>query len=270
MKQIPVLTYHSINVHGNDYHNNDHIALAADLRLIHRLGKRVVPLLHIAEWVRGERGWADVADGVGISFDDGSWFDWFDLDHPSWGPQRSLFNILMDFRDDTGADIHATSFVIASPDARRELDQTCMVGRGWWDDSWWHKAQVSGHLDIANHSWDHLHPTLERVAHSRQEKDNFHAVDNLVDAQRQIAQAGRYIESICRQPPALFAYPWGQAASFVSATYLPEQGPALGLRAAFTTQPAKVGRSSAIWTLPRYTFGADWQEPEQLRALLSQ
>ena len=42
--RVPVLTYHSNNVGGNDYANNDHVALAADLRRIRALGLRIVPL----------------------------------------------------------------------------------------------------------------------------------------------------------------------------------------------------------------------------------
>ena len=31
--QIPILTYHAMNVSGNSYESNDHVAFAADLDL---------------------------------------------------------------------------------------------------------------------------------------------------------------------------------------------------------------------------------------------
>src|SRR5690606_8365742 len=32
--RVPILTYHAVNIAGNDYADNDHVAFAADLRLI--------------------------------------------------------------------------------------------------------------------------------------------------------------------------------------------------------------------------------------------
>ncbi|NND45698.1 MAG: hypothetical protein HKN58_10265, partial [Xanthomonadales bacterium] len=51
--QVPVLTYHSVNIIRNTYAENDHIALAEDLRTIDRLGRRVVPLELAVEVARG-------------------------------------------------------------------------------------------------------------------------------------------------------------------------------------------------------------------------
>ena len=45
--RVPILAYHAINIAGNDYADNDHVAFAADLRLIDDLGLRIVP----AHWV---------------------------------------------------------------------------------------------------------------------------------------------------------------------------------------------------------------------------
>ena len=52
--RIPILTYHSNNVGGNDYDNNDHVALAADLRTIRRLGLRIVPLAQVVDVLDGK------------------------------------------------------------------------------------------------------------------------------------------------------------------------------------------------------------------------
>src|SRR5688500_11310497 len=101
--RVPVLTYHSNNISGNDYAGNDHVALAADLRLIHRSGLHIVPLARVVEVLLGEAPASLVEDGVALSFDDGSWFDWHDIDHPSCGPQRGFAGVLRDFVAETGA-----------------------------------------------------------------------------------------------------------------------------------------------------------------------
>ena len=122
-----VLAYHSHNITGNAYASNDHAALAADLETITRAGARIVSLEHIAATVRAEK----MRDGdetlVGLSFDDGPVFDFADFVHPSLGPQRGFLNILRDFQARHGRaaqpGLHATSFVIASPAARRAMER---------------------------------------------------------------------------------------------------------------------------------------------------
>src|SRR5712691_2008562 len=102
---------------------NDHAALASDLATIHAAGARVVPLQRIADMVREGRIETGDETLVGISFDDGAVFDFADSMHPRYGLQRGFLGILQDFRMRHGAgaqpDLHATSFVIASPDARK-------------------------------------------------------------------------------------------------------------------------------------------------------
>ena len=52
--KVPVLTYHSMKIHGSAYAENDLVALASDLETIHAHGFRMVPLAHVvAEWRRG-------------------------------------------------------------------------------------------------------------------------------------------------------------------------------------------------------------------------
>ena len=51
--RVPVLAYHAVNIAGNDYANNDHVAFAADLRMIDDLGLRVVPLHWVVEHIVG-------------------------------------------------------------------------------------------------------------------------------------------------------------------------------------------------------------------------
>ena len=76
--QIPVLLYHSNNVSGNDYETNDHVALREDLETISALGFEVASLHDIARWARGANLFDDTPR-VGLSFDDGSAFDFYDL-----------------------------------------------------------------------------------------------------------------------------------------------------------------------------------------------
>ncbi|HEX5130217.1 MAG TPA: hypothetical protein VFV90_10740, partial [Usitatibacter sp.] len=132
---VPILTWHSMHVGGADYGENDHVAFREDLELLHGAGLRVVPLHAIAAALRDGR-LESLAGCVGLSLDDGSDFDWYDLPHPACGPQRGMAGILDDFRARHGADaqpgLHATSFTIVSPEARAELDRTCMIGCGWW------------------------------------------------------------------------------------------------------------------------------------------
>jgi hypothetical protein len=107
---------------------------------------------------------AAALDGyIAFTMDDGTNFDYYDLPHPIWGTQRSMLNIMKDFVDEFGAaaqpELHATSFVIASPDARSELDRKCLINRNWYTDEWWTDAIASGLMGIGNHSWDHNHPS---------------------------------------------------------------------------------------------------------------
>ena len=271
MIRIPVLCYHSLNIDANHYSANDHLALAADLRALHAAGRRVIPLHWVVEWVRGRRPDSDVRGGVALSLDDGSWFDYYDMEHPRCGRQRGMLGIVQDFQREVGAQqphLHITSFVIASPQARAELDRTCLVERGWWGDEWWREASAGGLMSIENHSWDHLHPTLDKVAHSRQAKNDFTQVDNFTDARAQIAQASQYIARYCGRAPRLFAYPWGQSSDYLTREYFPYAG-GHGLYGAFTTQPRPVVRDDNPWLLPRYVCGCHWRTPEQLTAVLN-
>jgi hypothetical protein len=88
--RVPVLTYHAMNVGGRGYPDNDHVALAQDLDLIRRCGFRIVPLARVVAALLG--GSAPVPErALALSFDDGAWFDWYDLElrqHPARSPSR--------------------------------------------------------------------------------------------------------------------------------------------------------------------------------------
>lgn len=271
--KIPVLTYHAINVTTNDYAENDHIALASDLETIHSLGLTIIPLSRLVDWQQGELSDAEVSRSVAITFDDGSWFDFYDLDHPSCGMQRSMFNILKDFNahTETTRPAHATSFVISSSQARDSLDRSCMVGKDWWGDQWWPEAAASGILDIECHSWDHVHPELDQVTQQEQLKGDFRQIKTFADAEIQFGKAGEYIGAVLGgKRPTLFAYPWGQVSDYVVDEYLPQNRSAHRFRAAFTIAPRAVSRADNQWLLPRFVFGRDWKSPQGLTRILEQ
>jgi peptidoglycan/xylan/chitin deacetylase (PgdA/CDA1 family) len=277
-----VLAYHSHRVLGGDYARNDHVALATDLRTIHAQRGRIVPLATIVDALDGGHG-APVDDArfdVAITFDDGPVYDACDFVHPRFGPQRGFLGILRDFaaqfRTDLPSSPCATSFVIASPDARRRMERTydrahSYVGDGALGDGWWDDALASGMLAIANHSWDHLHEGLPAVAHSTDARGDFAQVATSRDADAQIAKAARYLAQRTHGRDApFFAYPYGHYNRFLVAEYLPANAARLRLRAAFTTDARPVAIGDDRWCLPRYVCGHDWTSADALRAILAQ
>ena len=166
-----------------------------------------------------------------------SWFDFYDLDHPTCGPQRSMLNILRDFQKEVGPNaqpgLHVSSFVISSPDARNELDKKGLIGKGWWGDEWWLQALKTNLMGIECHSWDHNHPDLGRVAQREQRKGNFRVIDTYEDCHMQVAKAGDYIQTMLNNVrPGFFAFPWGQASEYILNGYLSEHQARHGFLAA--------------------------------------
>lgn len=267
---IPILTYHSLHAPGWSYADNDHVAFETDLKTIRKLGFRIVRLAQIADALR-DGSFEQLARPkvVGLSFDDGSDHDYYDFCHPDYGYLKSMARILVEQAFDLalgGGQANATSFVIVSASARRELDETCIAGRGQWRDVWWYEANSRGVLDIANHSWDHLHTSLREVAHSEGARGDFRSVSTLPDAQQQIAQAQVQLNTILRELSCgLFAYPYGHVNAYLRDTYLPSQ---TLVHAAFETGGRAVTHDSSIWAIPRFVCGEHWQKPDELAALL--
>jgi hypothetical protein len=267
---VPVLTWHAMNVAGTGYRDNEHVGFREDLETIQRLGLRVVPLADIARaLVEGRLG--QLRGCVGLSFDDGSDFDWHDLPHPAWGPQRGMGRILADFRARHGAAaqprLHATSFAIVAREARAALDRTCMIGCRWWNDDWWREAEASGLLSIESHGWDHNHESLERTV-ARAPRGAFDLTTQ-ADADAEIAAASRELRRLRgRGGEVLFAYPYGPASPYLADHYLPDAANDHGVYAAFTTAPEPVTAATSRWRMPRYVFGWHWTSPSELEALL--
>ena len=270
--RVPVLAYHAVNIAGNDYANNDHVAFAADLRLIDDLRLRIVPLHWVVDQLLGAAD-RDLTGCVALSCDDGSDFDYFDMDHPSHGPQRSLSNCMADFALERGAnaqpDLHLTSFVIASPEARAYLDRNCLAGRGWMSERWWRPALESGRMAIENHSWDHNHAAIPLAGIGGMPRGSFHPVDNRERADAEIVVAARYIDAATApHRTTLFCYPYSHANDYLRLEYFPQYENVHKMRAAFGDGATPVNMSSERWNLPRYICGWHWKSPEQLRTIL--
>lgn len=271
----PVLTYHAVHVDGNDYANNDHLGLVHDLELIHALGWQVIPARYIVKALLSDGLDRLPARSLALTFDDGSWFDWYDLPHPRFGLQRGFAGILRDFRAKYGLDaqpgLHATSFVIVSSEARDALDRACMIGQGWWTDVWWSKASKEGLLAIANHSWDHRHPKLPESLRHGSGYGNFLEKFDKMECDWQVQQSQELLAKILWAPPEpLFAYPFGETPKLLARDYFPRYGETLGLIGAFATIPEPVTADSDPWRLPRFVFRRDWHSPEELRRLLGE
>jgi len=266
--RIPVLTYHGVNIAGNDYNGNDGVAFAADLRLIHALGLRIVPLSWVVDELLGTAR-RDLSRCVALTCDDGSDFDYYDLDHPTHGPQRSLFNSLGDFIADSGAQAHLTCFVIASPTAREHLDRNCLAGRGWMSDGWWRPALESGRIAIENHSWDHNHAAVELPGIFGMERGSFFPVTTRARADAEIAIAANAIDAaIAPRRTSLFCYPYGQSTDYLREDYFPRYQTTHRMRAAMGDGAQPVTEHSERWNLPRYVCGWHWKSPEELEAIL--
>jgi peptidoglycan/xylan/chitin deacetylase (PgdA/CDA1 family) len=268
---VPVLTYHAVNIAGNEYATNDHVAFAEDLELLASLGCRIVPAERVAAAVSEGRP-LEGDKLVALTLDDGTDFDFRDLDHPQWGPQRSMFGIAGDHRARrAGAhgDVHVTSFVIVSREARIELDRTCLVGRGWWTDGWWTDAVASGRWAIANHSLDHNHPALLHCAAGDAARGSFLGISDFDAAEAEIAEAAAMLRDRAPNPGAsLFAYPYGDASDYLVREYFPAHHRRIGVAAAFGTGAAPVTEASDRWQLPRYVCGDHWRSPGELEKLL--
>ena len=273
--KIVVLTYHSHNISGSDYSSNDHIALASDLEAITSLGARIVPLTHIAGVVRSGR-FEGRETLVGLSFDDGPVFDFDDFVHPKFGMQRGFLNTLRDFRSRRGPQaqpgLHATSFVIASPDARAAMERFDECGytylQDWLSDGWWKAASDSGLMGIGNHSWDHVHSALESTCISVPTRDNFEVVDNYMDADREIRAATEFINARVEGRCQLFAFPFGHTNDYLLNDYLPRNASEHGMLAAFGTGGTSVRKSDSVWNIPRVVCGHHWRTPPELEALI--
>jgi hypothetical protein len=270
--RIPILTYHSLEIGGNDYGNNAHVALAHDLALMTSMGFSVYPLHELVRTWLTQPSQLDGRKLIALTCDDGSDFDFLDIEHQKWGTQTSFFNILQHYRNaNAGAQPHLfiTSYVIVSDAARRILDTTCLIGNSWWNSAWWATAIDSGLMGIANHSWDHNHISLPRDWQPPARRGDFNAIDSEGLADAQIRRANELLWSFVPNPAArTFAYPYGDHPGFLVDEYLPAHAESLRLDAAVVGGARPWTHDCNRWTIPRYVHAADWSEPEGLERIL--
>jgi peptidoglycan/xylan/chitin deacetylase (PgdA/CDA1 family) len=270
--KIPILTYQPMHIDGNDYRANDLKALASDLRQLTDSGFKIVPLRSVVDAWLDNRGAELDGKLVALASDNGADFDYMDLPHPTAGTQRSAINILRDFaagNPDKQEEINITSFVIASPEARAALDSACMIGKGWWTDAWWPAAAGSGLMHIGNHSWDHHHEALPASFSLGVPRGTFLSINSKGLADHEIRRAAEYLREQAPNPgTALFAYPYGEANSYLTRDYFPCYGAQMGIKAAFIARAGFLEPGTGRWEIPRFICGRDWTSPAELQAIL--
>jgi len=267
----PILTYHAQNVFGNDYGENDHVALRVDLQLIQEAGFRVLPLQRLVDTLLGRTASQALSRAICITFDDGCLAEVDDLHFAEHGEQPSFERCLREFRQQFASEqveTSATTFVIADEVTREAIDRQALAGQGWMTDAWWAQAQSRGVINIQNHGWDHKHPTaddgIDPTLHER-----FKSVTTFTECERQVVTSGEKISGKAKRSfPNLFAYPYGQPSDYIIEQYFPQRAIDIGLEAAFTTSPQHVTGTSDRWRLPRYVCGRDWRSPERFQTIL--
>jgi peptidoglycan/xylan/chitin deacetylase (PgdA/CDA1 family) len=264
-----ILTYHSQNIAGSETRNNDHVALTADLDALHSAGCNFISL---GTLVKGLFAGASLPAGrplICLTFDDGCDYDVRTLEFPGHGRQPGFLQIMETFVKHHGSmaqpGLHATSFVIASPEARRLIDSKSLFGSGHMNDDWWRKADQHPLMAIGNHGWDHNHPDLEEGEYAR---GGFEIVNSLKHCHQQVVQSGDYITQKTGRRPCFFAYPFGESSEYIRNEYFPARRDEHGCLAAVGTEPGLVSSESNRWNLPRFVCGRDWSTPGELLATL--
>ena len=267
-----VLTFHSHNISGQDYATNDHAALDSTLTLLTALRIPVLRLLDVARSLRAGTFARLPPRFACITFDDGSDYDWRDLEFRGHGVQRSMGAILRGHSRKLLGLVwmkraHATSFVIASPEARREISATALGDAALMTDTWWREAQRSGLMDLGTHGWNHVHPAVSEMASRPDLIERFDRIATAAEADLQVANAFEAIQARAgRDAGRLFAYPYGQVSDFLAEEYFPKQG---SIVAAFGAVPTPLVAASDPWRLPRYVCGPDFRSDGDLQALIT-
>ncbi|MDT8409966.1 MAG: polysaccharide deacetylase family protein [Wenzhouxiangellaceae bacterium] len=265
-----ILTWHSINVLDNTPAGNDLLAFSENLEWLARHGFTILPLAEALRRLAADRL---PEKAVALTIDDGSILDYHDFDHPSCGRQTSILYRLEVFAETLPPKaaqlVHASSFVIASPRARQELDRVDYMSLGVWPDDWWQAANLGQRLTVESHSWDHNHDSLETTVQRNNLRGDFRQIDTLDECRAEIDQASDYIEQRAGRRPKFLAYPYGQASDYLRGEYLPRFAAEIGLEAAFSCEPEAVTRDSDRWFLPRYVCGRDWKGSAQLAAVVA-
>ncbi|MDR1528842.1 MAG: polysaccharide deacetylase family protein [Burkholderiales bacterium] len=246
--------------------------MQSDLASVRSLGYRLISLSAIVDSFLTDKLKRYQGERVlGMSFDDGPDYDWHDYEGDDLGFMPS-FHTILKAHGEMAFEFNkpfSTSFVIASPKARQELDKSCIAGRNQWQDLWWRQCVETNIIEIGNHSWDHVHESLSSVALESQIKGSFFAVNNLENARLQIKQAHEYISRhLSGEYSHLFAYPYGHVSDYLRDEYFPNYQNEHWQRAAFTTESAPITFGANRWALPRFVCGQHWKSSEELVKLI--
>lgn len=272
--KIPILVYHSAHVMGDTYGTNDHIALVDDLQVINAMGYKVIPLRWAVKWFLGIKDY--IEKSIVITFDDGCDLDWIDFNHPEHGFTKSIKTILTEFKAEVGNGqpyLQASTFVIASPIARRQIDDIAYRGSCILNDLWWKSAEESGILKIYNHSWDHNHACVRDVCQKDSVRSSFANIDTYQECQCEVQRAAEYISRrIHPSWPEFFAYPYGQSSDYIKEIYFPEFTGVHKTIAAVGSSGGYLTKDSFRWDLPRFVCGNmppfGWRSTEELMEIL--
>jgi len=267
MRTCATLCFHS----GNP---KDYLVLPEVLERLMAARFAVVPAVTLAQTLREKRLHELPEKVCVLSFDDGQDMDFIDVVHPTHGAQPSFAQILRHanaqaIRAGATFSAHATSFVIAAPLARAEIQEKEMLGYPWMSDRWWQPAINSGLFHIASHSYDHLSGSASSVKQRMNIRGDFCQIDCYEDANWQIRKARELIEFIApnlavTKGNALFAYPFGHVSSYLRDEYFPTFEHEHGTIAAFTTEPALINADTSLYAIPRFVMGESWQSPNDL------
>ena len=270
MPTFATLCFHS----GNP---KDYLVLPEVLERLMAAHFTILPAITLAKRLRDKRLHELPEKVCVLSFDDGQDMDFVDVLHPTHGAQPSFARILAAANAQAaalGADFtaHATSFVIAAPLARAEIQEKEMLGYPWMSDRWWQPAIASGLFHIASHSYDHLSGSASSVKQRANVRGDFAQIDCYEDANWQIRKARELIEFIAPNPgvtkgQAVFAYPFGHVSRYLHDEYFPAFAHEHGTIAAFTTEPALIHANTSVYAIPRFVMGESWHSPEDLRWL---
>jgi hypothetical protein len=256
---VPVLTYHSQNIAGNDYATNDRQALASDIQAISQTGLRVISLTEFVDWLIGILPEAFAQNSVVLTSDDAPIFDYEEVEYRDFGLQTPIRSILQHGK------AHITLFAIASPQARAEIGKDSLGSKSFMTDRWWGVADQSPWAAIENHGWDHCHPAVSEPVGGA---GSFFGVADYERCDKQVNMAADSIAAVTGRRPDLFAYPYGESADYLRNIYLPENENEHGMRAAVNTFPEYASRDSNRWDIPRFMCGRDWNSPEEFQAIL--
>jgi peptidoglycan/xylan/chitin deacetylase (PgdA/CDA1 family) len=258
---VPVLTYHSQNIAGNDYATNDRQALASDIQAISQTGLRVISLSDFVDWLIGNLPEAFARNTIVLTSDDAPIFDYEEVEYCDFGPQTPTRSILRN------SNAHITLFAIASQQAREEIGEDALGNASFMTNRWWREAGRSPWAAIENHGWDHCHPAVSEPVGGA---GTFFGVSDYESCDQQVNKAADSIAAVTGRRPDLFAYPYGESSDYLKNRYLPEHEKEHGMRAAVSTTPEYATRDSNRWDIPRFICGRDWNSPEGFQEILDQ